>query len=697
MRFSYYAQALYLHIINFSYYPLNLNIQAVAKITPQTARATGEYNIEGIQGKFSLFRLKEDIHFKLNSKEFLNRHLQKLFTHIPLHPQIKAWSYQKIRAKKYKLAYCKGSFNPKQGFDPNKLEALILADKVQATFHPSLPPAKIQKVALHYKNDTLFFKLTRPTYQNIPLLAKVHIFNITQPNSFITIALKTQHPFDKKVQRLLQAFHISLPITQTKGSIDAKVTITIRFQDNKTTIKGRFHTKDAKLTVSNIPLTVHKAYLKLHNTKAVLKPSIVSLDPFIQRAKVSGTIDPKGAKLKTSIDRVAISFDTTKLFEATNLKERLFIDFATKKITLHYLPITIDISSFSIATTQLEKLTPFSPILQQIKPQSGHLFLELSPLHYKGSLHITKTIFYRSKAVTKLNFQGDNKELTINDFFRLKFHKTPQLFLSNITIDIGSLNKKSTKTPKLKVFLQDTLLRYKTYRLPIQRATINIDKKIDALFWYNQTQGRVTVLNNLFTLQAKKVSAQLIQDIFKINFIQGGRFDIEAKGAPTDFQGRVVISHTLLKELAPINNLLAFLNTLPALMTLQDPGFHTQGLPVTKGIIDFHFIQGILHIPSLHLISKALEFQGSGFIDLNQKKISMQMKLNSLKSATNILSKIPLAGYILLGEDGKISSSFSIVGDLDNPKIETHMTKDIIQAPFGIIKRALELPLKILH
>ena len=55
------------------------------------------------------------------------------------------------------------------------------------------------------------------------------------------------------------------------------------------------------------------------------------------------------------------------------------------------------------------------------------------------------------------------------------------------------------------------------------------------------------------------------------------------------------------------------------------------------------------------------------------------------------VSKIPLVGYILLGNE-TISASLKVDGKLSNPDVHTQIAKDIIIAPLNIIKRTLMLP-----
>ena len=67
------------------------------------------------------------------------------------------------------------------------------------------------------------------------------------------------------------------------------------------------------------------------------------------------------------------------------------------------------------------------------------------------------------------------------------------------------------------------------------------------------------------------------------------------------------------------------------------------------------------------------------------------MDLNLRTDLGSSISKIPLVGHILLGEES-VSTSLKITGSLENPDVSTQIAKDIAVAPFNIIKRTLMYP-----
>ncbi|NPA64842.1 MAG: DUF3971 domain-containing protein [Epsilonproteobacteria bacterium] len=698
MKFYYHQGSIYLQIQRFLFTPLDLLAHGIAKIDKNRAHLQADLRIHGIKAKIRLDRKADLIEFYLTSQKFDNTSLSKLLQSLPLHPKILAWSTKRVKASSYQLLSCTGRFHLGDGLDFKSLKALAAAYDVQAFFHPKLPKARAKEALLRYSGDTLQFDLSNPSYEKIDLTGSwVKIKDLRKPHkSSITIHIHTDTPYHRPVRRLLKAYGIDLPIRQKRGSIQADLNISYHFRSKKVTAQGAFRTKESDIQIAGIDLTLHKAYLKLKNTRAILKPSTISIKPLVT-AKVQGVIDPLKAKLKAQIQRARLSFDGYKIFDAKDLKERIDIDLQSKSVTLSYLPISIELEpKLLIKISDITKLRPFSPLIQKLDPKAGKLIIK--GRNYQGYIIKEASPFLKAgRPLRELEFKGDWRHIAIEDFFDLRF-KPLSLHLGHITLDASGfdLNGSKHKLPKLKLSFKECNITKKGHLLFIKHGQAQIqDGLVKAKIHTDSGTAKIAFYDGYINVVAKNLSDTFVKNLFHIDFIEGGSYDFTARGKLDQFEGNISIVHGSLKNLTLINNLLAFFNTIPALVTLQDPGFSAQGLPIEEGSIEYRYFDQKIAIPSLTIVSKALEIYGSGLIDLQKGTIAMEMKLASLKSVSNIVSKIPLAGYILLGDDGKITTSFSITGDLDDPAITTHMTKDIIKMPFGIIKRTLELPFKL--
>ena len=75
--------------------------------------------------------------------------------------------------------------------------------------------------------------------------------------------------------------------------------------------------------------------------------------------------------------------------------------------------------------------------------------------------------------------------------------------------------------------------------------------------------------------------------------------------------------------------------------------------------------------------------------------IDATIGIHPLVTIDTLLSNVPIAGYILTGEDkGFISYFYHVKGNLDDPKIEAIPLKSIEETSWGVIKRLLQTPLR---
>ena len=172
---------------------------------------------------------------------------------------------------------------------------------------------------------------------------------------------------------------------------------------------------------------------------------------------------------------------------------------------------------------------------------------------------------------------------------------------------------------------------------------------------------------------------------------QGGELSFYALGSPDDLEGVIQVKNTIVKDYKAVNNIFAFVNTIPALVTFSVPHYTTQGLKVSEAYGGFALKDDLLTIKGFHVNADELIFNGKGSVDLNTKTVDVETSL--VTNATTNLAKIPFIGYILLGkDDNKVTTTITLTGPIEDPKVENTLAKDIAIAPFNILKRALTFP-----
>jgi uncharacterized protein involved in outer membrane biogenesis len=185
-----------------------------------------------------------------------------------------------------------------------------------------------------------------------------------------------------------------------------------------------------------------------------------------------------------------------------------------------------------------------------------------------------------------------------------------------------------------------------------------------------------------------------------------GRFHIdkaEFQGEGEDFQ-KIKESLNGNLRLQLVNGAIEKSNILSKIFSIlnvsqyfkgRSPDLMTRGLPFQQIVANFQIKDGVATTADFLVDSDAMRITGIGRIDLGKNEIDAKVGVHPLVGVDTVLSKIPIAGYILTGKDKAfLSFVYEVRGDLDDPKVEAIPIQSIPGGLFGIIKRLLETPLR---
>lgn len=195
--------------------------------------------------------------------------------------------------------------------------------------------------------------------------------------------------------------------------------------------------------------------------------------------------------------------------------------------------------------------------------------------------------------------------------------------------------------------------------------------------------------------EAFSLAGEGLNDVFMNGLWSGAKFEtgtmsVAAKGTFDDFTAMVKIEDTLLRDFKVLNNVLALVNTLPALITFSLPSYSSKGLPVGSVIAGMTVKDRLATVNSLDLESPEISIKGNGWIDFPKKKIAMD--LNLITQAKKNINKIPLVGYVLVGKEKRPSITVQVSGDLFDPNVEYSAYREVATEPFYMLYRTLALP-----
>jgi len=197
--------------------------------------------------------------------------------------------------------------------------------------------------------------------------------------------------------------------------------------------------------------------------------------------------------------------------------------------------------------------------------------------------------------------------------------------------------------------------------------------------------------NKTFFIYGDQLNDKFMNGLAEFSDFKGGELSFYLLGTPEEFEGVVQVKNTIVKDYKIMNNVFAFLNTIPALVTFSVPHYNIKGLTVDEAYGGFSVKDDVMTIKGFHVTAPELAFNGKGSVNLSNKTLDVETSL--VTEAGSNLSKIPLLGYILVGEeDNKATTTISISGPLSDPNVSNTLAKDIVIAPFNIVKRALTFP-----
>jgi len=398
-------------------------------------------------------------------------------------------------------------------------------------------------------------------------------------------------------------------------------------------------------------------------------------------------------------------------------KDALHIDYASKNsktiFTLNELNSTFSLKNkqWEIAINSLMPYTSQLSLLSDYNISNGKLLLKGNASNNQvqidanisesyGYLYDNNTVTYQHSLHAMLNntlLRGtlDGSTLSINT-------TTNEINVSNLAINTKAISnyldehpKQNTSSPKLSVLCNQC-------QLTISKERRVLSDKILLFVLPNSTVGKLSYHNGEILLYQQHddltITGDNLDDTFMnaiysdSNFLNG-KMSFEIHSSNHAYLGTMQITDTYLKEQRLLNNIFAFINTLPALTSFSLPSFSTKGLYVQDINSSFYYDKQTLYINTFELTSKDLEILANGNIDLQHQ--ILDLKINLITDIGSGFSKIPVVGYIIMGEDGHVQTSMTMKGALEDPKIETTLAKEIINVPFNIIKRTITFPFEL--
>lgn len=604
---------------------------------------------------------------------------------------------------------------------------------------------KIDKMRYNIAKHDIVLK-TSPltiTYNQIPLSAKVNIPSsvwlyqkqlITVKKASIAINTKsdtisipkTLINVNNKINFFLQG-HINTQ--EQTGTLNAnlikfnfhsiklkQINLPLQLDYNRSILLKSNHL--SRWMIGETNLTLGSASIQLNKNKLFILPFKFSTDKNIS-AQISGIYNLKNKTGDIYIQKLV--FNNPALKQILHNKHSLSLKLADKNQIIHLSSkqFGTDVALFPDyweANIDLSKLAHFIAPLREYNLTNGHISVSSKNNSFfllHGFIHFPYAILIRhGKKIYNYNIQGtyNNKQSTdlslkINHDIDVAVSRQIRVHASRVDINVPALIsffkshkfKSASKSASKSIYIilhHGYLYAGKNKKVLFDRLQVLYNNSIvTAVLDYKGAKANLKLdPNGHFNLIGAKFNDYFMNHIFTNSELSGGTLSFAVRGNITDYDGLIEIKDAVLKNYTILNNILAFINTVPALTSFSLPDYSTKGFPTQKMYCTFSNRNNILTLKEIVLNSKKINIYGKGQVNLKTKKLDIALNLKT--NIASSLSKIPLVGYILFNKNS-ISTSLKITGTIYNPKIQTSIAKDIVLAPFNIIKRTFLSPFEL--
>ena len=719
----------------------------------------GDFDAYNILGSFIANKKGDRITFKLSSSEFTD--LKTVIRTFHLTKGVESWIVDRVQAKKYQLNRLEGEgFIVDNAFklDIDTLRGEMLFDDVKIYYQKKLDPILAKNLKLVYKNRALYFDLEEPVYkQRVLKGSKVEIRGLGEKKTLLKLDLHMLTPIDNELQKILKSYQVNIPV-RYKGNpvnvnlkMDIPLAKDVKKQKNAVFVnvdlkQGDIWYQKVKLPLSKgnvifdnqkkdnikVSVTLQKGMVEIGKTKLPVlggkgyyKQGIVHLDNVHIKeswyeGKVTGKINLKKQNANLILQAKQVSIGEKQKFIVLKNKKLPF--------SLKYgANVHIDIPSLALKmtnTNSIKELRIEAGNIEKIKPYLKNIDIDIDGgkltvikqkenYTFQGELRRKACVLFGNKdaCYTKIPIRGKvtKAELTFWAFGNHLYYnaKKSRIKLKNINIDLKKfldvrrkMLQHNHKGKRVVILGTNSKIRYDKYMLLTDSYDIEISPKgnIQASGSLDGDIVQFSKKGKIFSLKALRIKDKMLHPLIGFKGLKKGRYTLKQSGNPDGMmKGQIIVEGGIMSDFKAYNNTLALLNAIPALATLNSPGFSKKGFKIDEGVVEYRMIGDKIIFDSVYIKGRSATIVGKGQLNLKKKTINMKLAIQTARELGKFVGNLPLLGYILMGKDKSMTIGLKITGNLNKPKVITSAAEDILSLPLQIIKRTLESPAHIIN
>ncbi len=582
-------------------------------------------------------------------------------------------------------------------------------DIADSSWHYQDKLVKVEKLSIPFSLEKLILEIPK-TVVRVPNIGTASISGVSE--------LKTDKlNLDIDILNLIyKDFKLSQPSTPINLTYDKK---NFKLTSNE----------NIQFMLNTLACGVEKPLINIKTNELSFASTSVVVNE-IAHAKMIGNYNITEKKGFVSLQDLKIESNTTG--EIFSSDEKVYMNISESKESLKVAIDKFDINylqndeKWSVAINSLEKLSNNSKLLQEYNLTSGTLNLNqnLSDMNMKFIANIKypyKLLVKKNEPIEEYTINGkfNNKtkktSLNINESIKIYIDKDIKVRIKESGINMNALldflnrpksdtNSSENNTSDMNssngknviLTAKDSYL-YISDERHILADTIQLqfqNKTVAAKLIHEKGEAIFKISNDELHVYGENFNDQFMGNFFASSKFKGGSFDFSIDGTLKEYDGLFYIKDTVILDYKILNNILAFVNTVPSLVTFSLPGYSSKGLSVKSAYMNFHAKENDFTVSDIFLDSQEIDILGRGTASL--KTNTTDLLLNLKTNLGSSISQIPLVGHLIL-DGNTLSTTLSVTGSLDDPSITYLMAKDIVVAPLNIIKRVLLLPFNLIN
>ena len=743
-----------IHLIKFNNFSRKININGNIIIDDKNIELTTSLQIDiNHDASLTLLALanQKKLFYKLNSHKNI-QDIKYIINLLHLPHELLYWARDAIKSSSLTL-HCAFGWLDYAHLDDAYKNIYIDAtgNDLDYKYHKKLDAIHTKTTDLEFKNG-IFYIRPRDAYSYGIYLNKSWIkIDFTKKQELLSLYLLFDGKLNKDMLNILNTYKIKLPFLQKKGTVNVDMKIDVNLITIAVSAKGKFFIKKANIDYLGLNLDLFHANILLNNYDVNATNMQVKYKN-IATSDVNFTYNAKNKKgdIYFKLNKIYFKKLYLKLKKPVNLiykirpnNDNIHIDKSYWSEKNKDISVAKTVVPFDLATLKIKIPRTFIESTFVDGYVDGDVFLKSK----KANLHLTnftklkgkidlvydKDISITSKNKIKFHYKNidfslksiflnqDHTILTINHLsaedkqfgnifinkkdisFKIDLVKN-KTYLNDISIYLPAIleatsNRKKTKkqTVYLDTFhieaINANIFITKNRQIISKKINLNLrNSNISAELTYMQGRCLLTYNGSGFNIYGSGFNDLFMEKLFDNSDFKGGNFSFSMRGTKNKYMGELYLADSTILKYKLLNNTLAFINTIPSLTTLSLPSFNNDGIHIKTSYIKFRQQNNLFHIYDTFLKSSELSIAGEGTLNFVKNSINMQLTLKS--DIGSNFSKIPLVGYIILNKDC-LSTRIKLTGQLNNPTINTLLTKDILIAPLNILKRTITLPLNI--